>query len=1024
METQKCEKNVPLRLQLRNRSRLQQGAHSKQSVHSPVSLVLKTPKVSHEFYSPSIYLFKNMEQEQSCLFCLEIFLDTVDLLSCRSPPPALPDFAFVVADFPPLLVTAPDLASHPHAATWASKNPGRTRRRLRCTYQSGQSAMFEAEPAALAGVLHAQPMQVLCLAPASDEHSSPGAESQSKRRLLGSGAVPTQAFRPPSAGGWQRLAGRGSASWGCEECAVALKDGAGRTVAVALLVMSLTAVNKALKAVVLGAPDPLANTTKGHKATTAVLKDDDVEEVKWAPAGSPKDVPAVRADPRQGAAMPIEPPIAPPPPPLAVEIPASSVDNAGAQGQHSGHHHQNHGTPWSQSGAPTVGSGTLSLGEGPLFSVGNVTRASVVGLENARGGYSTLARDGSPGGFQVAGDGGNDLAYEQDATTPVDSVTPGLTYSSNGSPAFFAVPPEAERAVASLDMDESLASTADGSWMLGAASSHAPASEESQRSPPEAAHWLPVGSGSEPGVRHSLAGADTAVFVAARRSGSGTAGGGAVSSVSTRPLNCATAAAEASRTTAPVPAAAPAAAPTTTPTPSAAPAAVASLPPATSALGADAIAVAADGAAAPPPFWHEEAYSFQPKPLFYTPRWVPPPQSSARPNVAPCRSTNNNSTGPAPPINRPEAGARSEGTIRGPSGALDVNTLEKTLARIEARLNALPPANDASNSDYAADTGIASLVNASGAGDNGGLLRQVLGEMAHLRSKNNNTANANTATATSSNHPFSASAPGDTGSGGNSSRNNTGRASVLGQLFVELAHLQQTVTAEKQHQLRLSRASGAVPMMSNPRDDEVAVRAKNDSRTAEVDARKTSFDSSESGSTSVLRVRRRPGNSPAWKKRYQKQDDIGSSTTAKTTHRQGNRAPNVNGSKPTAEPEDVPPPPLHSPGAGERLEAWFAEHADEAGTVAGTALVHELTSQEYGHSSGEDFKHQQSVLLGWVRDGEDDLGGRDVGGADGEVRVSYARAMGLLSRVAAGQDGEGELAFKSEFVPSPGLRNS
>jgi len=889
--------------------------------------------------------------------------------------------------------------------------------------------MFEAEPAALAGILHAQPMQVLCLAPANSEQSLLGTGIH-KRRLLGSGAVPTQAFHPPNAGGWQRLAGRGSASWGCEECAVALKDGAGRTVAVALIVISLTAVNKALKAVVLGNQGPVANTAKSIKASAATPEVvDEVEEKKWAPAGSPTEVPAPRAEPRQGTAMPYEPTIAPPPP-LAVDIPdpssshhqgaaGSGTGDAGAQGQRSGHHHPHNGTPWSQSGAPTVGSGTLSLGEGPLFSVGKVTRASGVGLDSARGGYSTLARAGSPGGFPTEG-GGGELACDG-AATPVDSVTPGFTYSSDGSPAFFTVH-EAEDGVVratprSKNMNESLASTADGSWKSeGAPSSQSPSSVLPHQ-PQEASRWLPVGSGSEPGVRHSLAGADTAIFVNARQSGSGATGTGAVSSVSTGlvGLNHApSAAANAPTTAAPVPTATAAAATTVT-TPSTMTAAAVPLQPAISTQGADAAVAAVSDTAAVPSFWREEAYSFQPRPLFYAPGWVPPPPS------APSRGSTSNNNGSAPPTNGPLAGARSDGTIRSPSGALDVNTLEKALARIEERLSALPPASDGCSSGNlggaatttvgAAGTGGASLVNASAAGG-GGLLRQVLGEMAHLRTKNNNTADVPTATSTSG-QPFDASTPGNTG--GSSSGINDGRASVLGQLFVELAHLQQTVTAEKQHQLRASRASNAVPMMSTARDE--ATRAKDGTKDStmksENDARRTSFESNEGGTASVLRVRRRPGNSPAWKKRYSKQDNARSSEKPSTAHNTGAQLP-------------PPPPPLHSPGAGERLEEWFAEHADDAGTVAGSALAEELASEEYGsYGTRRDSKHQPSVLLEWVRSGKgEEQGGRSHNNAtEGEVRVSHARAMGLLSRVAAGQDGQGELAFKSEFVPSPGIGN-
>jgi hypothetical protein len=74
--------------------------------------------------------------------------------------------------------------------------------------------------------------------------------------------------------------------------------------------------------------------------------------------------------------------------------------------------------------------------------------------------------------------------------------------------------------------------------------------------------------------------------------------------------------------------------------------------------------------------------------------------------------------------------------------------------------------------------------------------------------------------------------------------------------------------------------------------------------------------------------------------------------------------------------------------------------------VAGGALAQVLAAEV---GKGED--ELQATVLGWVQNGE-------IGG--GEVRVSYARAMGLLSRAAAGEDGEGELLNKSALVPAAG----
>ena len=131
-------------------------------------------------------------------------------------------------------------------------------------------------------------------------------------------------------------------------------------------------------------------------------------------------------------------------------------------------------------------------------------------------------------------------------------------------------------------------------------------------------------------------------------------------------------------------------------------------------------------------------------------------------------------------------------------------------------------------------------------------------------------------------------------------------------------------------------------------------------------------------------------------------------------------------------PPPPPPPPAYSPGAGARLEAWFGAHADPGGTVDAASLAAALASEllPAGHGEGEkerggggEQQQQQqqrgpavdaATVAAWVarpRSG----GGGDPSG----IRVSYAQAMGVLSRAAAGEDGAGELAGKSSLVLPP-----
>ena len=80
------------------------------------------------------------------LFCLEIFVDTVDFTTGAedAPRPEPFDLCFVFGSYPPLVVPAPDTVSHPHSASWITTRLGK--KRLRATYQMGKSALFEADP--------------------------------------------------------------------------------------------------------------------------------------------------------------------------------------------------------------------------------------------------------------------------------------------------------------------------------------------------------------------------------------------------------------------------------------------------------------------------------------------------------------------------------------------------------------------------------------------------------------------------------------------------------------------------------------------------------------------------------------------------------------------------------------------------------------------------------------------------------------------------------------------------------------
>ena len=126
--------------------------------------------------------------DETSLFCLEIFVDTVDYLqlSTDAKQPEPTDFVFIFAGYPPLVVPAPDTIAQPNAASWVTTRLGK--KRYRVTYQSGKSALFEAQPTDLAAKLRCRPLQVLALS--SEDAEIGTASGRPHRRLRGSCAVP------------------------------------------------------------------------------------------------------------------------------------------------------------------------------------------------------------------------------------------------------------------------------------------------------------------------------------------------------------------------------------------------------------------------------------------------------------------------------------------------------------------------------------------------------------------------------------------------------------------------------------------------------------------------------------------------------------------------------------------------------------------------------------------------------------------------------------------------------------------
>ena len=188
---------------------------------SPVSSSRRSPDRSRSS-SPRKGAMHNVADEAS-LFCLEIFVDTVDYmqLSLDVKQPEITDFIFIFSGFPPLVIPAPDTIKYKHAKSWITTRTGQ--KRLRVTYQAGKSALFEAQPTNLSNRLRARPLQILAVCKGDKEVTVGGGKTH--RLVRGNCCLPMNGFHPPQAGGWARLGGKGSSSWGCDERAVPIKVG-------------------------------------------------------------------------------------------------------------------------------------------------------------------------------------------------------------------------------------------------------------------------------------------------------------------------------------------------------------------------------------------------------------------------------------------------------------------------------------------------------------------------------------------------------------------------------------------------------------------------------------------------------------------------------------------------------------------------------------------------------------------------------------------------------------------------------
>jgi len=364
------------------------------------------------------------------LFSLEILVDTVDLSVAdgRDVPAGdaamslAPDLAFFFpGGFPPLVVSPPDLRLHGGTcADWVvTRN---SKKRLRCTYHTGQSVLFEAEPRDLALQLESQPLVVMALEPAGV-----GAEEEMKegtllrRGLMGSGTAPLKELGPPRASAWQALQVN-AGGWGCRELAVPIRDQFQRAVAVVLVVVSLSAIHPSLRSH-LARAEPMLEQAPAHEGGESWDEGRSRQRQSGGGStwnargrqgglgGSPRRRPRPREEPGAGRIVGETVRAAPPrarqgaapavihaggrfqacskgviPVPLQVSSAAGLAPQAPASWSVTTDGHSTPVVAQPPSAAPTTGSGRLSIGfEFPLA-------LEVPALSgNTVGGYSTLA---------------------------------------------------------------------------------------------------------------------------------------------------------------------------------------------------------------------------------------------------------------------------------------------------------------------------------------------------------------------------------------------------------------------------------------------------------------------------------------------------------------------------------------------------------------------------------------------------------------------------------------------------------
>jgi len=203
------------------------------------------------------------------LFSLEVCVDTVDFISDHEQELDVPiekaskmagcDLCFMFYDYPAIIVTPPT-ASLP---TYVSSNNGE--KRIRVLYQTGQSVLFEENPFNLASKLTSQPITLLAVGPIIN--------GTSKRDVHGSSMISLEQFIPPQteSAGRHRF-GYLRGSWGCCEMAIPLKDYSGCIIAVALIVISLSAIDPTIKTLIS------KNNSQPNNQTTETEKTVNIEK--------------------------------------------------------------------------------------------------------------------------------------------------------------------------------------------------------------------------------------------------------------------------------------------------------------------------------------------------------------------------------------------------------------------------------------------------------------------------------------------------------------------------------------------------------------------------------------------------------------------------------------------------------------------------------------------------------------------------------------------------------------------------